>query len=93
MKVYIVNITWIWNSKHEIKAFPTIEKTEQFLREVLTNHSFFKKTNSILRDNKVIVTVDWVVQTILQKKLFENDWDRKNKAYPFRIELLERIVQ
>ena len=93
MKVYVVIMTWIWDSKHEIKAFPTIEKTEQFLREVLTNHSFFKKTKSVLRDNKITVTVDTVVQTILQKKVFENDWDRKNKVYPFRIELLEREMQ
>lgn len=92
MKVYIVNITWIWSGQHEIKVFPTMEKTEQFLREVLTNHSFFKKTKSVLRDNHVIVTVDRVIQIILQKKLFENDWDRE-KAYPFRIELLEREVQ
>lgn len=93
MKVYVVIMNWAWDFKQEIKAFPTIEKAEQFLREVLTNHSYFKKTKSVLRDNEVIVTVDWVIQTILKEKLFINDWDIKNKVYPFRIELLEREVQ
>ena len=95
MKVYVVHICWHWNNKHEINAFRTLEKAEEFLRDALTNHTFLddgKAVKSILRDNQELLTVDTVVRIVLHQKWYENDWEIKKQVYPFNIELLEREV-
>ncbi len=92
MKVYVVHIFWFWDNKYETQAFKTLEKVEQFLRDVLTNHKFSGNKKSVLMDNKEVLTVDTVVRIILHHKWYENDWKTENDVYPFNVRLLEREV-